>query len=114
MSKPKCQICHLDFDICLVFGIWISLIPDPYNFMKILHIIRDKGHELAISTALAQATLGGQGISQEVAILLIHDAVLTNSDTLKGLKVFALKDDVEARGVGGPLKPPPPPHTKML
>ena len=82
------------------FGIWISLIPDPYNFMKILHIIRDKGHELAISTALAQATLGGQGIAQEVAILLIHDAVLTNSDTLKGLKVFALKDDVEARGVG--------------
>lgn len=67
--------------------------------LKILHIIREEGHELALSTALAQATRGGQGVVQEVALLLIHDAVLTNSDTLKGLKVFALKDDVEARGV---------------
>ena len=78
------------------FGIWISLIPDPYNFMKILHIIRDKGHELALSTALAQAT----DLAQKVTLLLIHDAVLTRAETLKGLETFALKDDVEARGVG--------------
>ncbi|HLA37502.1 MAG TPA: DsrH/TusB family sulfur metabolism protein [Candidatus Brocadiales bacterium] len=64
--------------------------------MKILHIIRDKGHELALSTALAQAT----DLTQKVALLLIHDAVLTRAETLKGLEVFALKDDVEARGVG--------------
>ncbi|MEK7822054.1 MAG: DsrH/TusB family sulfur metabolism protein [Planctomycetota bacterium] len=63
--------------------------------MKILHIIRDKGHELALSTALAQST----DISQKVTLLLIHDAVLTRAETLKGLETFALKDDVEARGV---------------
>ncbi|HHT9132375.1 MAG TPA: DsrH/TusB family sulfur metabolism protein [Candidatus Tripitaka californicus] len=64
--------------------------------MKILHIIREKGHELAISTALAQSTEA----SQKVTLLLIHDAVLTRAETLKGLETFALKDDVEARGVG--------------
>jgi sulfur relay protein TusB/DsrH len=62
--------------------------------MKLLHIIREKGHELALSTALAQSTGGTQ-----VILLLIHDAVLTNRDSLKGLEAFALKEDVEARGV---------------
>ena len=63
--------------------------------MKILHIVREKGHELAISTALAQSTEA----SQKVTLLLIHDAVLTKADIAKCLEVFALKDDVEARGV---------------
>ncbi len=63
--------------------------------MKILHIIREKGHELALSTAQTQSTTGSE---QEVTILLIHDAVLTETSETKGLEVFALKDDVEARG----------------
>ncbi|HHT9119843.1 MAG TPA: DsrH/TusB family sulfur metabolism protein [Candidatus Hypogeohydataceae bacterium YC41] len=67
--------------------------------MKILHIVREKGHELALSTALSQSI--NEGI-QKVTVLLIHDAVLTNKDSaalLGGMEVFALKDDVEARGV---------------
>ncbi len=64
--------------------------------MKILHIIKDKSHELALATARAQSLTGG---AQKVAMLFIHDGVLTQADALGGLEAFALKDDVEARGV---------------
>lgn len=87
--------------------------------MKILHIIREKEHELALSTALAQAVSasgglsvsGGQGGERKVILLLIHDGVLTQANSLKeavsatgerALEVFALKDDVEARGINVP------------
>lgn len=66
----------------------------PGSEMKILHVIKEKDHYLALSTALGQR----EDSSNDITLLLIHDAVLTREDSLKGLKVLALKDDAEARG----------------
>ncbi|MBI4316895.1 MAG: sulfurtransferase complex subunit TusB [Chloroflexi bacterium] len=60
--------------------------------MKILHILRDSNDPLPLSMANTQR---GQG--EEVSILLIHDAVYASVP--KGFKVFASRDDVQARGV---------------
>lgn len=66
--------------------------------MKTLHIIKEKDHALAVSTA---RDLAGQPSATEndLTILLIHDAVLTAEDSLKGLRVMVLKDDAAARAV---------------
>jgi len=58
--------------------------------MKILHIIRNPDDTTPLEIAKAQSK------ENEVAILLMHDAVYV-SDT--GLTTFAVKDDAEARGV---------------
>jgi sulfur relay protein TusB/DsrH len=63
--------------------------------MKILHVIKEKDHDLALSTALGQR----EDSSNDITLLLIHDAVLTREDSLEGLKVLALKDDAGARGI---------------
>lgn len=73
--------------------------------MKTLHIIREKDHALAISTARDQAG-PASAAGNELAVLLIHDAVLTGEDCLGGLNatvtVMALKDDAAARAVESP------------
>ncbi|MFQ5862869.1 MAG: hypothetical protein ACE5IC_07075 [Candidatus Brocadiales bacterium] len=71
--------------------------------MKTLHIIKEKDHALAISTAVDQA--GQPSVAENsLTILLIHDAVLTTEDSLKGLRAVVLRDDAVARAV----KPPYP------
>jgi sulfur relay protein TusB/DsrH len=86
--------------------------------MKMLYIIREKGHELALSTALAM-NQSGSGQAQpvrrtQITLLLIHDAVLTGTDALKGLEAFALREDVEARGVGARCNVPLRDYDGML
>lgn len=61
--------------------------------MRILHIVKTKNDTLAFSIAKEQAT------SNDVSVLLLHDAVLIDKGKLNGLKVFACKDDVLARGI---------------
>lgn len=71
--------------------------------MKVLHIVKAKDHGLALSTAIGQA----EEPSNEVTLLLVHDAVLWNPPHppqtdwtgWKNLRVCALKSDVEARGI---------------
>ncbi|HLC43211.1 MAG TPA: DsrH/TusB family sulfur metabolism protein [Methylomirabilota bacterium] len=62
--------------------------------MKSLHVIRDPNERLGLEIASRES---GQG---RVSLLLIQDAVLTRL-TLDGLAVYALADDLEARGVKG-------------
>ncbi|MEE9514696.1 MAG: hypothetical protein V3V54_01575 [Candidatus Brocadiales bacterium] len=71
--------------------------------MKTLHIIREKDHALAISTARDQAG-PASAAGNELTVLLIHDAVLTGEDSLGGLSatVMTLKDDAAARAVESP------------
>ncbi|MEE9200091.1 MAG: DsrH/TusB family sulfur metabolism protein [Candidatus Brocadiales bacterium] len=75
--------------------------------MKTLHIIREKDHALAISTARDQAG-PASAAGNELAVLLIHDAVLTGEDRLGGLSatvtvtIMVLKDDAAARAVESP------------
>ncbi len=73
--------------------------------MKTLHIIREKDHALAISTARDQAG-PASAAGNELTVLLIHDAVLTGEDSLGGLSVtvtvMALEDDAAARAVESP------------
>ncbi len=59
--------------------------------MKILHIIRNPNDTTPIDIAKAQSR------DNEVAVLLMHDAVYANP----GLKVYACADDAQARGVTG-------------
>ncbi len=66
--------------------------------MKTLHIIKEKDHALAISTAREQAEQSSMA-ENDLTILLIHDAVLTAGDSLKGLRAMVLKDDAAARAV---------------
>lgn len=61
--------------------------------MRILHIVKSKYDTLAFSMAKEQAS------SNDVSILLLHDAVLIDKGKLNGLKAFACKDDVLARGI---------------
>ncbi len=61
--------------------------------MRILHIVKTKYDTLAFSMAKEQA------LSNDVSTLLLHDAVLIDKGKLNGLKVFAGKDDVLARGI---------------
>ncbi len=61
--------------------------------MKVLHIIRDPREKLALEVARYQAG------SKEVGLLLIQDGVL--ADLKLDLPVYALADDVEARGIQG-------------
>ncbi len=61
--------------------------------MRILHIVKTKHDTLAFSIAKEQA------LSNDVSILLLHDAVLIDKGKLNGLKAFACKDDVLARGI---------------
>ncbi|MGR3310683.1 MAG: DsrH/TusB family sulfur metabolism protein [Candidatus Brocadiales bacterium] len=62
--------------------------------MRILHIVKNKHDTLSFSMAK------GQALDNDVSILLLHDAVLVDRSQLNGLKVFACKDDVLARGIG--------------
>jgi len=59
--------------------------------MKILHIIRNPNDVTPLEIAKAQSK------DNEVAILLMHDAVYATPDLL----TFACKKDAEARGVAG-------------
>jgi sulfur relay protein TusB/DsrH len=59
--------------------------------MKILHIIRNPNDETPLVIARAQSE------DNEVAVLLLHDAVYANSDVQ--FKVYACAADAEARGV---------------
>jgi len=61
--------------------------------LKILHILRNKGDHYAVHMALQQAKEGGH----DVAILLLHDAVF--EAPLEGVKTFASRKDVLARGI---------------
>ncbi len=67
--------------------------------MKTLHVIKEKNHALAISTAVDQAGKNSAAGNGHLAVLLIHDAVLTAEDRLKGLETVVLKDDAAARAV---------------
>ena len=69
--------------------------------MKTLHIIREKDHALAISTVRDQTKLPHVS-ENNLTVLLIHDAVLTTEDRLKGLRIMVLKDDAAARAVEPP------------
>ncbi len=69
--------------------------------MKILHVIKERDHALAISTVREQTVLP-PAAENDVTVLLIHDAVLTAEDRLKGLRVTALKDDAAARAAEPP------------
>ncbi len=57
--------------------------------MKILHIIRNPNDATPIEIASSQSK------DNEVAVLLMHDAVYASP----GLKVYACAADAEARGV---------------
>lgn len=59
--------------------------------MKILHIIRNPNDATPVEIARAQ------GRDNEVAILLLHDAVYMRPD----LTAYACADDAKARGVTG-------------
>ena len=59
--------------------------------MKILHIIRNPNDATPVDIAKAQSK------DNEVAILLMHDAVYSRPD----IPTFACKKDAEARGVTG-------------
>jgi sulfur relay protein TusB/DsrH len=62
--------------------------------MKSLHVIRDPNERLGLEVAAHQSKHG------QVSLLLIQDAVLTRL-ALDGVAVYALSDDLEARGVKG-------------
>jgi sulfur relay protein TusB/DsrH len=59
--------------------------------MKILHIIRNPNDETPLEIARSQSE------DNEVAVLLLHDAVYAIPDVQ--FKVYACEADVEARGV---------------
>lgn len=59
--------------------------------MKILHIIRNPNDATPLEIAKAQSK------DNEVAILLLHDAVYAKPD----LTTYACSEDAEARGVSG-------------
>ena len=59
--------------------------------MKILHVIKEHNDSRPIEMAELQREQGN-----EVALLMIHDAVLTIPHT--DLETFACRDDVIARG----------------
>ncbi len=61
--------------------------------MRILHIVKNKHDTLSFSMAK------GQALDNDVSMLLLHDAILVDRGQLNGLKVFACKDDVLARGI---------------
>lgn len=60
--------------------------------MKILHIVRSHTDKRPIELAELQREQGN-----EVALLLIHDAVLAAPST--NIKTFVCRDDMVARGV---------------
>jgi sulfur relay protein TusB/DsrH len=60
--------------------------------MRILHILRENRDKWPFELAEAQQKLG-----YDVAVLLIHDAVLARQQS--GIKVYSCLDDVVARGV---------------
>lgn len=62
--------------------------------MKILHIFRNPNDITPLEIAKAQST------DNDVAILLLHDAVYANYAG-EGLTVYAGADDAEVRGVAG-------------
>jgi len=59
--------------------------------MKILHIIRNPNDETPLEIARSQSK------ENEIAILLLHDAVYAIPDVQ--FKVYSCKADAEARGV---------------
>ena len=63
--------------------------------MKSLHIIRDPNERLGLEVAAHESRHG------QVSLLLIQDAVLARL-ALDGAAVYALSDDLEARGMKGP------------
>ena len=64
--------------------------------MKILHIMRERNDPLALRAVMEAE--GGE--AEEVAVLLLHDSVL--SSLPEGIAAYACSDDVEARGIGVP------------
>ncbi len=62
--------------------------------MKILHIIKKTNDNYAWETACRQRERSGE----QVAVLLLHDAVFTSLPE-EGSWVLACKDDVTARGI---------------
>ena len=62
--------------------------------MKILHVIRDPNERLALEIAEREAK------QDAVSLLLIQDGVLAQP-SLQAIAVYALADDLEARGVTG-------------
>ncbi len=84
--------------------------------MKILHVIKERDHALAVSTVRDQAGLFPA--AENVTVLLIHDAVLGAEDTLRELgaganvSIIMLKDDAAARGVDSPY--PSADYNRML
>lgn len=61
--------------------------------MKVLHIIRDPREKLALEVARYQAGF------KRVSLLLIQDGVL--ADIKSDFSVYALGEDMEARGIQG-------------
>ncbi len=59
--------------------------------MKILHIIRNPNDETPLEIAKSQSE------KNEVAVLLLHDAVYANPDVQ--FKIYACEADAQARGV---------------
>jgi sulfur relay protein TusB/DsrH len=62
--------------------------------MTTLHVIRGPNERLALEIA------GHQSKRESVSLLLIQDAVLSRP-ALDGATIYALSDDLEARGVKG-------------
>ncbi len=58
---------------------------------KILHLMRKRGDELALKTVERQSR------DNQVTCLLLHDATL--SPPQLSIPCYALKEDVEARGI---------------
>ncbi len=64
--------------------------------MKTLYIVKEKS---GFSYLLKLYEDSQTKTSNEIVFLLIHDAVLTESECKKDFKVFVCKDDLKARGV---------------
>lgn len=60
--------------------------------MKLVHILRDPHNKYAIET------ITSHGIDNETELILIHDAVYLKI-SCAGVKTYACKNDVEARGI---------------
>ncbi|MFQ6055636.1 MAG: sulfurtransferase complex subunit TusB [Methanosarcinales archaeon] len=65
--------------------------------MKILHIFRNI-KDNAIDIALEQSK------TNDIGILLMHDAVLSNFKEISSCKVYALSEDVKARNISLPAE----------
>jgi len=60
--------------------------------MRCLHIIRDPHEQLGLELASRQAA------EHAVSLLLVQDGVLARPEGLEAASIYALADDLEARG----------------